>query len=120
MSTALSFSFQSNSFASGLNLDLSGREEEGENLNIWVAHSRTACHEADNLRVGDEDDLDQEGDEEEDLPDGVEPRLARVLYDQVSLAPVALVLVFVLKVRWHDLVVIDLEEKLHEVLVAVA
>ena len=71
------------------------------------------------LRVGDESDLDKEGYEEENLPEAVKTWTALVLNYQVALAPVSRLLVFFLRVGWHDLVIINLEKELHEVFVAI-
>lgn len=71
------------------------------------------------LRVGNENDLDKEGYEEENLPEVVKTWTALVLNYQVALAPVSLLLVVFLRVGWHDLVIINLEKELHEVFVAI-
>ena len=70
--------------------------------------------------VGHQDDLDQEGHKEENFPEVVQPGTARVLDDQVALTPVSCSLAVLLRIGRHHLVVVDLEEELHEVFVAVA
>lgn len=71
------------------------------------------------LRIWDENNLDEEGYEEENLPEVVKARFAWVFDDQVALAPVSLRLVVLLSVSWHNFVIINLEEELHEVFVAI-
>ena len=72
------------------------------------------------LRIGDKNNFNQKSDQEENLPEVVEAGGVGILDDQIALTPVSLTLVFFLGVVRHNLVVIDLEEKLHEVFIAIA
>ena len=73
------------------------------------------------LRIGNEDDLDQECEQEKDLPEVKHSAVFGVLDDQVLLAPVPrLLLIFSISAVVFVHIVIFLEEELHEVLIAIS
>ena len=72
------------------------------------------------LRVGYEHDFNQEGHQEDDLPDVVQAARLWVLDDEVTLAPVAFALVVLIGILMESiLVVVFLEKQLRELFVVV-
>ena len=71
------------------------------------------------LRIGNEDDLDQESDQEKDLPEVEYTAILGILDDHVAFTPVSLCFGFLRILREGIFIVILLEKEFHEVFVAI-